>query len=98
MDRYGTDILWQHQEKEEALRGFFQSVTSRSWQKMLRLVEPLGEVHTGLYIFIGPVSREVCPGDRLTVGKRSYYVRRTEIIYDHRGPAYLWALCARKGE
>lgn len=97
MDRYGTEILWIHDGKEEALRGFFQSVTSRSWQKMLRQVEPLGEVHAGLYVYFGSVNRDVQSGDALTVGKRQYIVRRTEIIYDHTGPAYLWALCARKG-
>ena len=97
VDRYGTDILWQHEGKEEALRGFFQPVTSRSWQKMLREVSPLGEVSTALYIYSGAVSRELNPGDLLTVGRRDYRVRRTEILYDHQGPAYLWALCERKG-
>ena len=97
MDRYGTDMVWQHDGVEEALRGFFQPVTSRSWQKLLREVAPLGEVSTGLYVYIGPMSRELQPGNELQVGQRSYHVRRTEIIYGHTGPAYLWALCVRKG-
>lgn len=97
MNRYGTEILWQHDGVEEALRGFFQPVTSRSWQKLLREVAPLGEVSTGLYVYIGPVSRELGPGDGLRVGSRQYHVRRTEVIYDRAGPAYLWALCVRKG-
>lgn len=97
MDRYGTALVWLHDGKEEALRGFFQPVTSRSWQKLLRQVTPLGEASTGLYVFIGPVSRELQPGDGLQVGQRQYHIRKTEIIYDHTGPAYLWALCVRKG-
>lgn len=97
MDRYGTAMVWSHNGVEEALRGFFQPVTSRSWQKLLREVTPLGSVSTGLYVYIGPVSREIRAGDQLVLEQRSYQVRRTEIIYDRDGPAYLWALCARKG-
>lgn len=97
MDRYGTELVWLHDGKDEALRGFFQPVTSRSWQKLLRQVTPLGESSTGLYVYIGPVSRELAPGDGLRVGPREYRIRRTEMIYDHTGPAYLWALCVKKG-
>lgn len=97
MDRYGTEITWVHGGEEEALRGFFQPVTSRSWQKLLREVTPLGAASTGLYVFIGPVSRQIQPGDMLCLGQRQYQIRRTEMIYDWDGPAYLWALCARKG-
>lgn len=98
MDRYGMDITWRHDGEEEALRGFFQPVTSRSWQKLLREVVPLGEVSVGLYVYIGPVSPEVKRGDMLLVGQRQYQVRRTEFIYDRDGPVYLWSLCARKGD
>ena len=96
--RYGTEVLWRHGEQEEALRGFFQSVTNRSWQKLLRKVGPLGEVDTSLYVYIGAVSPVLSVGDMLTVGDRSYRIRRTEILYSHEGPAYLWALCVRKGD
>lgn len=97
MDRYGTTLVWTHDGVEEALRGFFQPVTSRSWQKLLREVSPLGSVSTGLYVYLGPASREVQGGDMLRLGNRDYQVRRTELIYDGRGPVYLWALCLRKG-
>jgi len=97
MNRYGTQVLWNHNGQEEALRGFFQSVTNRSWQKLLREVAPLGEASTSLYVYIGPVSPALSVGDVLTVGDRSYRVRRTEILYSHEGPAYQWALCVRKG-
>ena len=97
VNRYGTQLTWEHQSGSETIRGFFQPVISRSWQKQLREVSPLGETPTGLYVYIGTVSQAVAPGDTLTVGQYSYQVRRTEVIYDHKGPAYLWALCARKG-
>ena len=97
LERYGTELIWIHEGREETLRGFFQPVTSRSWQKLLRQVTPLGEASTGRYVYIGSVSRELQAGDDLRVGQREYRVRRTEWIYDHEGPAYLWALCVQKG-
>lgn len=97
VERWGAAITWHHDGKEEALRGFFQPVTARSWQKLKRQVTPLGDTPVGMYVYIGAVSRPVEAGDILTVGERQYEIRRTEIIYDGKGPVYRWALCARKG-
>lgn len=95
--RYGTPMVWKSAGGEQVIRGFFQPVTSRSWQKMKREVAPLGEVSVGLYVYIGSMSHEVDAGDYLTLGTRQYEVRRTEIIYDSYGGAYRWGLCAQKG-
>lgn len=97
MGRYGTVLVWIHDGVEETLRGFLQPVTSRSWQKMLRETTPLGQVSTGLYVYLGPASQELKAGDMLRLDRRQYQVRRTELIYGNTGPAYLWALCVRKG-
>lgn len=97
MERYGSELIWIHDGKEEALRGFFQPVTSRSWQKLLRQVTPLGEASTALYVFFCPMSVLLEPGHELRQDQRSYRVRKTEILYGHTGPAYRWALCVRKG-
>lgn len=95
--RYGTLMRWRHGEQETDIRGFFQPVISRSWQKMKREMTPLGEVPVGLYVYIGAMSHEIAAGDRLVLGKREYQVRRVEIIYDSRGGAYRWGLCDQKG-
>lgn len=97
IERYGTEIVWRTDQGERTVRGFCQPVTSRSWQKMKREVFPLGEVPVGLYVYIGQVCNEIRPGDRLVLGRREYQIRRTEIIYDSKGPAYRWGLCAQKG-
>lgn len=97
IERYGTQMVWRTALGDRTIRGFFQPVTSRSWQKMKREVFPLGEVPVGLYVYIGQVSNELQPGDRLVLGRREYQIRRTEIIYDNTGPAYRWGLCAQKG-
>ena len=97
INRYGTEMIWKSKTGERVIRGFFQPVTSRSWQKMKREMTPLGEVPIGLYVYIGTMSNELCSDDRLLLGKREYQVRRTEIIYDSQGGAYRWGLCAQKG-
>ncbi len=95
--RYGTPMVWKSADSERVIRGFFQPVTSRSWQKMKREMTPLGEAHVGLYVYIGTMNNEVASGDSLILGQRQYEVRRTEIIYDSHGGVYRWGLCARKG-
>ena len=97
MDRYGTDMLWQQGEENRRIRAFFQPVTSRSWQKLKREVFPLGQVPTGMYVYIGPEGIRIQEGDFLTVGDREYILRRTEEICCQEGPLYRWGLCARKG-
>jgi hypothetical protein len=97
IQRYGTGMVWKSADVERVIKGFFQPVTSRSWQKMKREMTPLGEVPIGLYVYIGTMSNELLPGDRLVLGKREYQVRRMEVIYDSQGGAYRWGLCAQKG-
>jgi hypothetical protein len=97
MERYGTAMIWRNDKGEIPIRGFLQPVTSRSWQKMKREMFPLGEVPIGVYVYLGSMAHEVEEGDWLVLGKREYYVRRMEIIYDAQGGAYRWGLCAQKG-
>ena len=97
MDRYGTRILWTHGEQSQYLRGFFQPVTSRSWQKLKREMFPLGHIPTGMYVYIGPEGAKIQEGDFLKVGDAEYVLRRTEELFYQDGPLYRWGLCARKG-
>lgn len=98
IDRYGTGVIWTHEGKRKVVRGFFQPVTSRSWQKLLRQETPLGDAPTGLYVFLGAVSDGLVAGDEIQVEQRHYRIRRTEYIFDSEGPVYLWALCVQRGE
>ena len=97
MDRYGTRIQWTHGQACREIRAFFQPVTSRSWQKLKREVFPLGQIPTGMYVYIGPEGYPVQEGDCLTVGDLEYVLRRTEVICYQNGPVYRWGVCARKG-
>lgn len=97
MSKWGMSLVWFHDGSAVTLRGFFQPVTSRSWQKLRREISPLGETPTGMYVYLGPVEQEIREGDQLEVAGRSYIFRKSELIYDRNGPVYRWGLCARKG-
>ena len=97
LKQYGSAVTLQKSDGSYEVRAFFQPVTSRSWQKLKREVFPLGQIPTGMYVYIGPEGYEIQEGDFLTVGDREYVLRRAETICDQDGPVYRWGLCARKG-
>ena len=95
--RYGTQMRLCTHFGEEDFCGFLHFITSRSWQKLKREVFPLGQIPTGMYVYIGPEGYPVQEGDCLTVGDLEYVLRRTEVICYQDGPVYRWGVCARKG-
>ncbi len=97
LTRRGTQVEWIRNGQSTALRGFFQPVTSRSWQRLKREVSVLGEAPVGLYVFFAPADAQVRAGDILVVGAQRYGVRRSEALMLGDQVLYRWALCARKG-
>jgi hypothetical protein len=97
MARYGVAMVWRGADGEKNVRAFFQPATLRSWKVMKREVTALGSVPLGLYIYIGPASCRINVGDFLQVGQQEYRIQRVECIYDSKGLAYCWGLCAQKG-
>ena len=91
--RYGTGISLE----SGMVNGFFQSVNSRSWQNMERMVGPLGEIPRGQYICMLPSSVTVIPGDVLGVGQGRYQIQRVEEVRLGDGVLYQWCLCVRGG-
>ena len=94
LQQYGTELILNEGTK---IRGFFQPVLSRSFQNMVSMETPLGEIPRGQYVYIGSAAQAVAVGDILQVGAQSYVFRRVE-PYDYGGsPAYIWGLCVEKG-
>lgn len=94
LKQYGSEMILNEETK---IRGFFQPVLSKSFQNMVSLETPLGEIPRGQYVYIGSASTAVAEGDTLQHGSRSYVFRRVE-AYDYCGsPAYIWGLCVEKG-
>ena len=86
-----------HGDTQQTVQGFFQPVRSKSWQNMVNLATPLGEVFRGQYVYIGPADVAVSEGDRLSVGEKTYFLRRVEAYYYGDEAVYTWALCVEKG-
>ena len=97
LKQYGTDMTVKTGGKICRVRGFFQPVRSKSWQNMVSLDTPLGEVPRGQYVYIGPARVPVRDGDVLTVGDASYVFRRVEPYRYGNEQVYLWGLCVEKG-
>ena len=95
--QYGTSMKLTHGGAEQNVRGFFQPVRSKSWQSMVNLATPLGEVFRGQYVYIGPADIAVAEGDMLTVGDKVYFLRRVELYQYGDEAVYTWGLCVEKG-
>ena len=95
--QYGTKIQLTHGGVERTVKGFFQAVRSKSWQSMVNLETPLGEVFRGQYIYMGPADVETAEGDLLTVGEKSYFLRRVEQYFYGDEAVYTWGMCVEKG-
>ena len=95
--RYGTEAVLLRGEQQYAVKAFFHSVNSRSWQNMEHVYSPVGETPRGQYNYIGAMEPVVEKGDLLDVGGRRYLLRRAEVVYDSKGPLYRWGLCVERG-
>ena len=95
--QYGTEVGLIRDGVERKERCFFQPVNTVSWQSILGDVSPLGLIGGGQYTYVGSADVDVQPGDILTLGARSYLVRRAEPYYYGDQPVYIWARCVEKG-
>lgn len=96
-EKYGTPISIQHGKSTVWVRGFFQPDRSKSWQSVVDVATPLGEIARRNFVYIGPAVRDVEDGDLLTVDGKGYSMRRVERYYFGDSAAYMWALCVEKG-
>ncbi len=95
--QHGTKMTLSHGDSAVTVRGFFQPVRSKSWQSMVDQETPLGEVFRGQYIYIGPADVAAYEGDILTVGEKSYFLRRVELYRYGDEAVYTWGMCVEKG-
>ena len=97
LSQHGTDLTIVSALEQKTVRGFFRAVNSKSWQSMESEANLLGEITRGQYAYIGPADGGVREGDTLTLGEKSYLVRRAEFYYYGNQAVYQWGLCVEKG-
>lgn len=98
IDRYGSEIFLQREEKALAFRGFFHHTASKDWHNMEKVFSPLGQIPRGQYAIIAPVQLGLKVGDVLYHNGKSYSLRRVETILFRDTAIYCWGLCVERGE
>ncbi len=96
-NKYGTAAVIASKERQQAVKVFFRSDNSTSWQNMERMFCPLGEVPRGQYICLFPMEARVAVEDTVIVDGRSYLVRKLEEIRSTKQALCRWSLCVEKG-
>ena len=97
LSKYGTQILLRRGEETAVVRGFFQPVSSTSWQSVGHAVSPLGYTNRAEHLCIVPAEPEIRDGDTLEVMDRKYLVQRVESYCYGDRTVYRWVLCVEKG-
>ena len=97
LKQYGTSIQISGSGGERTVKGFFQPVRAKSWQSMVNMDTPAGEVPRRQFIYIGPGDTEVAEGEMVTVGKKHYLLRRVEQYHYGDQAVYTWGMCVEKG-
>ena len=97
LQQYGTDLVLHSGTETKSVRGFLQAVNSTGWQSLESTATLLGEISRGQYTYIGPGGTPVREGDTLTLGEKSYLLRRVEPYWYRNQQIYLWGLCVEKG-
>ena len=97
LNQFGSDMVLQSGGSTRTVRGLLQAVNSTSWQSLESEATLLGEISRGQYTYIGPVAIPVREGDTLTLGDKTYLLRRVEPYWYRNQQIYLWGLCVEKG-
>ena len=97
LTQFGSDMVLQSGGSTKTVRGLLQAVNSISWQSLESEATLLGEISRGQYTYIGPVATPVREGDTLTLGDKTYLLRRVEPYWYRNQAIYLWGLCVEKG-
>ena len=97
IQKYGSSVIIHTHGTTYDTKVLLQIIASKSWQNMVGLDTPLGEVPRGQYIYIGPPEVAAKDGDILTVGDKDFVFRRVEPYFYGDTVVYLWGLCMEKG-
>lgn len=97
IERYGTPVRAYTEGKYDYFRGFFQLVTSKSWQNMERMFPACGEVARGQFLLIAPPGAALKPTSVLLIDGKDYIVRRADYILYGSKRLFIWALCVEGG-
>ena len=94
---YGSLVTVREGESARTFRALVQPVTEKGWQATRKVIETLGKIQKGQYVYIGPADVELRAGQRLEVQGEKFLVRRCETQYLADEAVYVWALLVKAG-
>ena len=62
---YGSLVTVREGESARTFRALVQPVTEKGWQATRKVIETLGKIQKGQYVYIGPADVELRAGQRL---------------------------------
>ena len=85
---YGSLVTVREGESARTFRALVQPVTEKGWQATRKVIETLGKIQKGQYVYIGPADE---------VQGEKFLVRRCETRYLADEAVYVWALLVKAG-
>ena len=77
---YGSLVTVRDGQSARTFRALVQPVTEKGWASTRKLIESLGRVPKGQYVYIGPAEMEIKQGQTVEVRQEAYVVRRSETM------------------
>ena len=94
---YGSLVTVRDGQSARTFRALVQPVTEKGWASTRKLIESLGRVPKGQYVYIGPAEMEIKQGQTVEVRQEAYVVRRSETMALGDETLYVWALLTKAG-
>lgn len=94
---YGSTVTVTTDAGQSQVRAFIQPVTGKSWQNMQKVVQGLGEIELGQFLYLGPVTPDLAEATEVCCGQERFRIRRTELICLKDEALYCWGLLTKEG-
>nr|DAG11540.1 MAG TPA: hypothetical protein [Caudoviricetes sp.] len=94
---YGSAVTVVTEAGSVETRAFLQPVTSKSWQNMRKVIQGLGEIELGQFLYLGPAEPDLAAATEVVQGQEHYRIRRTEQICLKEEALYCWGLLTKEG-
>ena len=94
---WGSLVTVRDGQSARTYRALVQPVTETGWQNAKKVIETLGRIQKGQYVYFGPAGMALSVGQKLETQEQTYIVRRSETMYLADQAVYVWALLVKAG-
>ena len=94
---YGSLVTLRDGQSARTFRAMIRPVTETGWPATRAVIETLGRIPKGQYVYIGPADAAIQAGARIEAQKQAFVVRQCQTRYLADKPVYVWALLVKAG-